>query len=119
MSRAKVMAYTVVVRHPETDAPTAVLAGEPVPGWAKDLVHDDDLVKGRNFDDGDQDKAKTGGAAAAPADGGDELTEPPRAGRGSGIATWVAYAGAIDLEVPEGASRGDVIALVDAHNAES
>lgn len=35
--------YTLVVRHPETSAPTALLAGEPVPDWATSLVHADDL----------------------------------------------------------------------------
>lgn len=39
----RVLRYTLVVRHPETDLATPLLAGEPVPGWAKDLVHDDDL----------------------------------------------------------------------------
>lgn len=38
------MAYTVVVRHPDTDEPVALLAGEPVPGWAADMVSGDDLV---------------------------------------------------------------------------
>lgn len=37
------MKYTVIVRHPDTDAPTAVLVGKPVPEWAADLVHPDDI----------------------------------------------------------------------------
>ena len=40
--------------------------------------------------------------------------EPPRAGRGSGLDAWLDYAMEIGLEVPEDASRDDVIALVDA-----
>lgn len=39
------MRYTVVVLHPESNAPVALLAGKPVPKWAKELVHDDDQVK--------------------------------------------------------------------------
>ena len=35
--------YTVVVRHPETFQAVALLAGQPVPAWAKDLVHADDI----------------------------------------------------------------------------
>lgn len=35
--------FTVVVRHPETSEPVALVAGEPVPGWATDLVHPDDI----------------------------------------------------------------------------
>lgn len=41
-----VLAYTVIVRHPDTDAATALLAGQPVPEWAGDLVHADDLTGG-------------------------------------------------------------------------
>lgn len=39
--------------------------------------------------------------------------EPPRSGRGSGIEAWVTYAESLDLDVPDDASRDDVIALVD------
>ncbi|RNL66247.1 hypothetical protein EFK50_01065 [Nocardioides marmoriginsengisoli] len=41
---ARVMRYTVVRRHPDTDIPTALVAGKPVPDWAKDLVQAEDLV---------------------------------------------------------------------------
>lgn len=44
-------------------------------------------------------------------DGG---AEPPRSGRGSGLDAWVAYAEGVGIDIPEGASRDDVIALVDA-----
>lgn len=37
------MKYTVVVRHPETDAPTALVKGTDVPDWATGLVHADDV----------------------------------------------------------------------------
>lgn len=45
------MRYTVVVRHPETAIPTAVLAGKSVPEWAKDLVDADDLVSSGDYED--------------------------------------------------------------------
>lgn len=35
--------YTLVVRHPETNEATALLAGEQVPDWASELVQSDDL----------------------------------------------------------------------------
>lgn len=35
--------YTLVVRHPETLVATPLLAGQPVPDWATDLVQQDDL----------------------------------------------------------------------------
>jgi len=50
------MKYTVIVRHPDTDEPTALLAGKSVPGWAKGLVHADDLACGS--DSGSDDGAK-------------------------------------------------------------
>jgi hypothetical protein len=38
-----ILKYTLIVRHPGTGDPVPLLAGEPVPDWAKDLVHKDDL----------------------------------------------------------------------------
>lgn len=49
--------------------------------------------------------------AADPASG--DATEPPRGGEGSGLDAWTEYAEKLGLTVPEGASRDDVIALVD------
>lgn len=39
--------------------------------------------------------------------------EPPRAGRGSGLDSWRAYAESLGLLVEDDATRDDVIALVD------
>lgn len=41
---------------------------------------------------------------------------PPRAGKGSGTEAWAAYAGNLDppVEVPEGATRDDIVAAVEA-----
>lgn len=74
-------------------------------------VHDDDLER---FD-------RLNVAAAAPVvplpepDPVNEpvSSEPPRAGRGSGLDAWVEYAESLDLEVPADATRDDIIALVD------
>jgi hypothetical protein len=47
------MRYTVIVLHSETNQPVALLADEPVPDWASDLVHADDLVSaGGEADEG-------------------------------------------------------------------
>lgn len=35
--------YTLVVTHPESLTAVALLQGEPVPEWASELVHSDDL----------------------------------------------------------------------------
>lgn len=47
---AAVLKYTLIVRHPDTDAPTALLVGESVPKWATDLVHADDLEDAASAD---------------------------------------------------------------------
>ena len=39
--------------------------------------------------------------------------EPPRTGKGSGTAAWFEYAASIGHDVPAGATRGQIIALVD------
>jgi hypothetical protein len=55
MSRGKVLGYTLVVRHPDTDAPTALLAGKKVPSWAKELVDEGNLVDGTSDEDDSSD----------------------------------------------------------------
>lgn len=47
-----VLARTVVVRHPDTLAATALLAGEPLPDWASDLVGPDALDGADDSDGG-------------------------------------------------------------------
>jgi hypothetical protein len=44
--------------------------------------------------------------------------EPPRHGRGSGVAAWRAYAEGQGIEVRDDADRDDIVALVDGHRAE-
>jgi hypothetical protein len=39
------MKYTVIRSHPVTGVVTVLREGEPVPEWAADLVHEDDLVE--------------------------------------------------------------------------
>lgn len=75
-------------------------------------VHDDDLER---FDrlNGPDDSTP----APLPEDPDPEVDpedEPPRSGKGSGLDAWVAYAESLGIEVPEDASRDDVIDLVDA-----
>lgn len=47
-----VMKHTMVVRHPDTLEATALLAGDPRPDWAKDLVSDDNLGDSSDSDGG-------------------------------------------------------------------
>ena len=58
MSRPKVLAYTLVVRHPDTDAPTALLVGKRLPAWAKGLVDPGNLVD--DVDEADEDESPAG-----------------------------------------------------------
>lgn len=44
----------------------------------------------------------------------DDAEEPPRSGKGSGEDAWRAYAERLGINVPDDASRDDIIALVDA-----
>jgi len=45
--------------------------------------------------------------------------EPPRGGEGSGREAWTTYATSLGITFAEDATREDVIAAVDAHNAGS
>lgn len=47
-------------------------------------------------------------------DDADESGLPPKGGQGSGVDAWLAYADAEGIDVPEDASRDDVIAAVEA-----
>ena len=88
--------YTLVVRHPETGAATALLAGEPVPAWASGLAQPDDLTPGAGDTDPDPDGP------------------PPKGGRGSGVEAWTEYASTHDVEVTDDMTRDDIIAALDA-----
>lgn len=53
----------------------------------------------------------SGGSGSAEGPGNEE---PPRGGEGATEEAWREYAAKLELEVPEGAGRDDIIALVDA-----
>jgi hypothetical protein len=44
--------------------------------------------------------------------------EPPRSGAGSGKEAWRSHAEGLGIDVPDDASRDDIIALVDRRHAE-
>jgi hypothetical protein len=88
---ARVLKYTVVVRRPEDLTAVALVGGQPVPDWATDLVHPDDLV------DADV-------AADCP---------PPQSGKGSGVDAWRDYASG-KVDVADGASREEIIEALTA-----
>lgn len=52
------------------------------------------------------DRVHAGSRSAAP-------DEPPRTGKGSGIKAWREYAASTGLEVPDGATRAEIMTMVD------
>lgn len=46
--------------------------------------------------------------------GGQSNSEPPRSGKGSGRDAWSMFAAERDVQVPEGASREEIIAACEA-----
>lgn len=69
---------------------------DTVPGWARQAITNPNVWEG--------------------ADESSETSsdEPPRSGKGSGVEAWLAYAESKGIDMPEDASRDDVIAAVDA-----
>lgn len=80
------------LRNPKTGYVEVFAHGDEVPGWAADQVTDGPVIK-------------KGRAKARP-------EEPPKAGPGSGAAAWRDYAEQIGVEVPEDASRDEIINAV-------
>jgi hypothetical protein len=82
---------------------SVVLApGDDVPDWAAAAIRNP--------------RAWQGGAAPSvetPTETND-TSAPPRSGAGSGKAEWAAYASTLGVTYPDGASRDDIIAAVDA-----
>lgn len=81
----------VVVRHPVSHDPVFLPEGTDLPGWAAGLVGDH-VLSG---------KADKGVVKA-----------PPLAGKGSGLDEWLRFAAAVEVVVPDDASRQDVIDAV-------
>lgn len=82
-------------------------SSEEVPEWAQRFITNPAAWDGDapSFDDEDESLDEA------------EKDEPARAGRGSGLPVWQAYAKSLEIEFPENATREDIIALVDKHKA--
>lgn len=82
--------------------------GDTVPDWvAAQITNPDAWV-----DDETAPAADPAGDESAPHDNTEGA--PPKTGKGSGLANWLAYAESLGVEVPEDAGRDDVIAAVEA-----
>lgn len=102
----RVLRYTVVVRHPETLTATALVAGSAVPGWAGDLVSDDDLE-----DAPSKAAPKVEVAQEQPADAGPANTgRPDKSWTGPGIRK---YADDNGIDLGEATTKADMLAVID------
>lgn len=104
------LSANTIVRNPDDQSLHVLKAGQDVPEWAVEQVGDH-LLDGATAAPAKDEKPNGSNAGA-----GGEITEPPRAGRGSGLDAWTAYAEHLGIAVPDGAQRDDVIELVDQHN---
>lgn len=95
---ARRLVATVVLRDPVTFAPVAFGPGDDVPDWAAVLITNPEVWEGVPV-------------AVAPSP---PVGEPPRSGRGASAKAWRKYAESVGVVVPEGASREEIIAAVDA-----
>jgi hypothetical protein len=98
-----------LVRHPETGTAVLLAAGGELPEWATGLVGGH-LIKGERSAPGNP----TANPIEQPKPAGDG--PPPKGGAGSGAPEWRAYAARKGVEVPDDASRDDVIAALSAAN---
>jgi hypothetical protein len=84
--------------------------GEDLPEWAASQITNPDVWEGElpahlDEEGNPQERVatRTDGEAEA------RLPEPPRAGKGSGRDAWAAYASRRGVEVPDDASRDDIV----------
>jgi hypothetical protein len=94
------LATTVHVHNPETLQPEVFEAGCVPPKWAQSAISNPDVWAD---DDPSADTDADDRTADAP---------PPQSGPGSGRGAWAAYAAGCGVDVPDGASREDIIAAL-------
>lgn len=106
------LAYNVVKRNPGTGAVEVFEAGTVPPGWAAEMITNDEVWE-REPQASEVDGGGAGdGAAPGPTD--PPAVAPPRHGVGSGRDPWAAYATSLGIQVPDDAGRNDIIVLVEA-----
>lgn len=89
-----------VYLHDENDVVRGFGPGDVIPEWVAEQITNPDVWE-------DDDSAD--GADEAPGDGA-----PPRTGKGSSAAAWLAYAKSLGVDVAEDAGRDEIIAAVEA-----
>lgn len=92
----------VVVLGPDSD----------LPDWAEGAITNPSAWEQPDEgDDAGSDDAEAGA-------GGDAAERPPTSGSGSGVGAWRTYAAARGVEVPDGATRDEIVAAVDVADAD-
>lgn len=84
--------------------------GEDLPAWAAKAITNPDVWDGPAPAHAQRDDTTP---ASALAGSGDAATVPPRSGTGSGKEAWSAYAQAKGVDVPDGATREEIIAALE------
>jgi hypothetical protein len=88
--------------------PRAFGPGEDLPDWAAGQIRNPDVWEGELPAHLDE----AGGVReqiAVQVEAQPEMPEPPRSGTGSGRDAWAAYATRYGVDVPDGASRNDIV----------
>jgi len=120
----KQLKRVVILTNPETRQAETFRPGESVPGWARKAITNPAAWETSDTEDDQADEpepeepetpANDGEDGGSDSDGEEEaLPQPARAGRGSSLEAWQAYADARGIEYANDATRDDIIAAVDA-----
>lgn len=102
---------TYVHVHDDNGKPHIFGPADVVPDWAREKI-----TNPKAWADSPAGDASPADPSDVPASGqepGPPASDlPPRSGRGSGKEAWAAYAAAHDVEVPAGASREEIIEVL-------
>lgn len=119
----RVLAHTVGLVNPESGTFEVFVAESTPPGWAAELITNDEVWA----DDTQASEVDGGGAGDGAAPGPTlppdlppppvVVEAPPLHGRGSSRDAWAAHAAALGLELAEAADRAAIIAAVEAHES--
>lgn len=83
--------------------------GEDLPDWAAEQITNPDVWEGELPEHLQPEQDPSQPPETAP------VEEPPRSGKGSSRDAWAAYAAVKGVDVTEGASREDIIAVLAEH----
>lgn len=111
------LAGVVHVTGPDGQAYVLTPDGE-LPSWAEERITNPAAWVGADTASpaapADPSSSSPSSTSTAAAQDGPQGPPPPRTGRGSGQQAWATYAAACGVTVPDGTSREDIIAVLDA-----